>query len=131
MEYDKYTDQLYAQREFLYIDYLYEVFFGYSFHELNYAEIRLKDGQDENEIGIELANAARAFGFLYIWTVLKFGVVEGKMYPLNSFFSWIDEDNIVEKLKSRVPEFICFCNAFWYGRCEQKNLVCLLRFRSV
>jgi hypothetical protein len=100
LEYDKYTDQLYARKKSLHIDYIWEVLFGYS-----YAELRLAEEADERDTDKNLVYAGRAFKILNGWAILKFDSAEDNIYPLEEFFSWIDKDGIFEKIQSEVPEY--------------------------
>lgn len=100
MEYDKYTDQLYARKKSLHIDYIYEILFDYS-----YEDLRLAEGADEKNTDKKLVYAGRAFKLLNGWAIQKFDSTEDNMYQLDDFFSWIDEEEIFEKIQSEVPEY--------------------------
>jgi hypothetical protein len=119
LEYDKYTDQLYARKKSLHIDYIYEILFGYS-----YATLRLAEGADESNTDKELVYAGRAFKLLNGWAILEFGLTEDNMCQLDDFFSWIDDEAIFEKIQSKVPEYEIpeRANEFMgYVRDAQKN----------
>ncbi len=100
MEYDKYTDRLYAENESLDIDRIFKIIFGYTYIELRLTEIPNADRTDKN-----LVAAGRAFKILNGWGMQRFKTAEDNMYPLYEYFAWIRDEAIVLRLKERVPGY--------------------------
>jgi hypothetical protein len=100
LEYHKYEDELRAQNKSMHIDGIWEILFDYS-----YVDLRLAEGADENHTDKKLVYAGRAFKILNGWAILKFNSTEDNIYQLDDFVSWIDEEEIFEKIQSEVPEY--------------------------
>jgi hypothetical protein len=126
MEYDKYSDQLLAQKNLIPANKTYEILLGYSFAELSKAEEVLSPRVQfvyqkfkrvrTTNLSRDLLSAGKAYIVLKNWIDIKypssreyfndiFGVILAGGPPTAEFLKWIESDDVLLKLKKKVPGF--------------------------